>query len=150
MNKHIKDSLILLVITFACNWLLYIPYRIYCFFDAPGIPYYVDEEILIDAFCIAAELIMFSIIGSFMRCNYKSLILYFALSIPFCFISTALRGYGTYEMMMLNMVVPSYPSFAKSLIGPLFETTFKAIVLLISSRIANKRIKGSMSSNIKN
>lgn len=145
MNKTLKDSLKLLAITLGCNWCLFIPYFIYYFFGAPGLNDNVNEEILIATISIVAELIMFSIIGSRIKFNRESLLIYFALSIPFCFIATALRGYGSYEMMMLNMIVPSYDSFAKSLIFPISETVFKTVVLLISSIIAKYKTKNSTS-----
>lgn len=138
MKNILKDSLKLIAISFVCNWCLFIPYMIYCFFETPGMPYNVDGGIVIGVVCMIFEVIMFSIIGSNMKFSYKSLAVFYIVSILFSILSTALRGSAWYELMFLNMFVLSYPSFVKSLIAPICETTLKAFVLLISSLIARR------------
>lgn len=138
MKNILKDSLKLIAISFVCNWCLFIPYMIYCFFETPGMPYNVDGGIVIGVVCMIFEVIMFSIIGSNMKFSYKSLAIFFIVSILFSILSTALRG-GWSSVMLLNAVVISYTSFAKSLIAPICETTLKAFVLLISSLIARRQ-----------
>ena len=136
MKNILKDSLKLIAISFVCNWCLFIP-----IFLCDGLgwyPIYTEYMELASYFiCIVFEVFVFSIVGSNMKFSYKSLAVFFIVSILFSILSTALRG-GWSSVMLLNAVVISYTSFAKSLIAPICETTLKAFVLLISSLIARR------------
>ena len=138
MKNILKDSLKLIAISFVCNWCLFIP-----IFLCDGLgwyPIYTEYMELASYFiCIVFEVFVFSIIGSNMKFSYKSLAVFYIVSILFSILSTALRGSGWYELMFLNMFVLSYPSFVKSLIAPICETTLKAFVLLISSLISRRQ-----------
>lgn len=137
MKNILKDSLKLIAVSFICNLCLFIPYRIYYFLEATGMPNNVDDGMILSMFCIVIEVLIFSIVGSNMKFSYKSLAVFYIISILFSFLSTALRG-GWSSLMLLNAVVISYSSFARSLIAPICETTLKAFVLLISSLIAKQ------------
>lgn len=136
MKNILKDSLKLIAISFVCNFCLFVPVFL-C--DGFGLyPIQTEYMELVSYFiCIVIEVLVFSIVGSNMKFSYKSLAVFYIISILFSFLSTALRG-GWSSLMLLNAVVISYSSFARSLIAPICETTLKAFVLLISSLIAKQ------------
>lgn len=135
MKNILKDSFKLIAVSFVCNFCLFIPHFL-C--DGLGLcPFDGIMDIVFYSVCLVIEVFVFSIAGSKMNFSYKSLAVFFVISILFGFLSTAFRG-DWVGMMLLNFVVVSYPSFAKSLIAPICETVLKTFVLLISSLIARK------------
>ncbi len=135
MKDILKDSFKLIAVSFVCNFCLFTSHFL-C--DGLGLcPFDGIMDIVFYSVCLVIEVFVFSIAGSKMSFSYKPLTVFFIISVLFSFLSTALRG-EWFSMMLLNSIVVSYPSFAKSLVAPICETALKAFVLLISSFIVKK------------
>ncbi len=135
MKNIIKESLKLIIVSFVCNLCLFTP-AFLC--DGFGLfPFESDSMYYVYyTICVVVEIVVFGIVGSKMKFSYKSLAVFYIISIISSVISTVMRGDGIFDLIMLNTFVIPYDSFAKSLIAPMCETTLKALVLLISSLIA--------------
>lgn len=136
MKKIVKESLILIIISFICNFNLFM---IHFICDGIGFyPFYQSYmEYIFYIVSVFFEIIVFSVVGAKLKIHNISIIVFFVLSTIVSSIACSFREvwYGWFGSMLLNVLVPQTNSYTSCFLLMLFENSVKAITLFVFRKI---------------